>query len=269
MIRGIRIFALGLAALAMSYPFVWMLSTSLKTLGEANRHPLKLRPDALQWSNYPEALSAAPFVRYFLNTFVVAGATTAAVILTSLFAGYAFARIRFRGRATLFAVVLATSMIPFEVVLIPNFITISRLGWYNSYAALIIPWCANAFSIFLVRQACLTVPRDYFDAAAIDGCGHLRYLVQVLAPLIRPTLVAVGLFAFLSSYNALLWPRVVTGDDSMRVVQVGLTAFATGDGVRVNLLMCAATVVMVPTVLLYFIAQRAFVEGAVNVGVKG
>ncbi len=120
-----------------------------------------------------------------------------------------------------------------------------------------------------MRQACLTIPRDYFDAAAIDGCGHLRYLFSVAAPLIRPTLAAVALFAFLSSYNALLWPLVVTGDDSMRVVQVGLTVFAMAEGVRTHLLMAAAAVVMLPTVAIYFFAQRAFVEGAVNLGIKG
>jgi ABC-type glycerol-3-phosphate transport system permease component len=260
---------LGALAIGMVYPFAWMLGTSLKTLPESTRTSLTLLPESPQWQNYGETLAAAPFGRYFFNTFLVAGLTTAAVVITSLLAGYAFARIRFAGRGILFGAVLATMMVPFEAALIPNFITISRLGWYDSYAALIVPWCANAFSIFLVRQACLTLPRDYFDAAAIDGCGHLRYVFSVAAPMIRPTLAAVALFAFLASYNSLLWPLVVTGDDSMRVVQVGLTVFAIGEGVRTNLLMCAAAIVMLPTVVLYFAAQRVFVRSAISAGIKG
>jgi ABC-type glycerol-3-phosphate transport system permease component len=266
---GIRYAALCALATVMVYPFAWMLATSLKTLPESTRSGLRLLPESPQWENYREALGAAPFGRYFANTFLVAGATTAAVVLTSLFAGYAFARMEFRGRRILFGAVLATMMIPFEAALIPNFITITRLDWYNSYAALIVPWCANAFSIFLVRQACLTIPRDYLEAARIDGCGHVRFVFTVAAPMIRATLAAVALFAFLASYNSLLWPLVVTGDDSMRVVQVGLTVFAIGEGVRTNLLMCAAAVVMLPTVVLYFFAQRLFVHGAVNAGIKG
>lgn len=265
----IRYAVLVVLAIVMVYPFAWMLATSLKTLPESTRSGLRLLPESPRWENYREALSAAPFGRYFVNTFLVAGATTAAVVLTSLFAGYAFARIEFRGRGILFGAVLATMMIPFEAALIPNFITITRLDWYNSYAALIVPWCANAFSIFLVRQACLTIPRDYLEAARIDGCGHVRFVFAVAAPMIRATLAAVALFAFLASYNSLLWPLVVTGDDSMRVVQVGLTVFAIGEGVRTNLLMCAAAVVMLPTVVLYFFAQRLFVQGAVNTGIKG
>lgn len=256
-------------ALAMAYPFAWMLGTSLKTLPESTQSGLRLLPRIAQWENYRTALEAAAFDRYFFNTALVCVLTTLAVLTTSLLAGYAFARLRFPGRGLLFGAVIATMTVPFEVALIPNFVTISRLDWYNSYAALILPWCANAFSIFLVRQACLSLPRDYFDAAVIDGCSHVRFVWSVVAPMIRPTLVTVGLFSFLASYNALLWPLMVTGDDSMRVVQVGLTVFATGEGVRLNLLMCATAIVMLPTLALYFVAQRVFVQGAIHAGIKG
>jgi ABC-type glycerol-3-phosphate transport system permease component len=153
--------------------------------------------------------------------------------------------------------------------LIPNFLLVRSLGWLNTYQALIVPWCANAFSIFLVRQAFLTLPADYFDAARIDGCGHLRFLTRVASPLIKPTLVTIALFAFLGSYNALMWPLVVTSDERMRVVQYGLTVFWGEAGVRTNLLMCASTIVILPTVALYFFAQRYFLESSLNVGIKG
>lgn len=260
--------ALTCGGLIMAYPFAWMLGTSFKSLREANTPSLGLLPETWLWRNYLDALQAAPFGMYFFNTFLVTILTTAAVTFTALLAGYAFARLEFRGKGPLFMLVLATMMVPFEVTLIPNYVLITHLGWYNSYAALIVPWCANAFSIFLMRQAFLTLPDEYLDAATLDGCGHLRFLFHVGAPMVRPSLVTVALFAFLSSYNALLWPLVVTGDESMRVVQVGLTVFSVGEGVRTQLLMCASTIVILPTVAVYFIAQRAFLEGSIASGIK-
>lgn len=251
-----------------TFPFFWMISTGLKTLSEATEPGITLLPASPQWPNFLETLRAAPFGAYFLKTFIVAFAVTGAVVLTSMFAGYAFARLDFPSKNLLFAFVLATMMIPFEVRLIPNFALIRAFGWYNTYAALIVPWCANAFSIFLMRQAFLSLPGDYFDAAKVDGCGHLRFLLFIGAPLVKPMAVTVGLFAFLASYNGLLWPLVVTGEERMRVVQVGLTVFAGAEGVRLNLLMCASTIVILPTVALYFVAQRYFVEGALGTGIK-
>ena len=267
--RVFRYLFLGAGAALSVYPFVWMLATSLKALREASLYPLALVPEQWHWHNYADTLDAAPFATYFFNTFVTAIAVTLAVLFTSISAGYAFARLDFPLKGSLFAVLLATMMIPFEVVLIPNFITITRLGWYDTYAALIVPWCASAFSIFLARQAFLGIPGEYYDAARIDGCGHLRFLARIAVPMARPTLIAVALFAFLGSYNALLWPLVVTGNESMRVVQVGLTVFATTDGVRVNLLMCAAVIVIVPTLGLYFLAQRYFFDASIGAGLKG
>ena len=259
---------LAAGGIIVAYPFAWMLGTSFKSLREANTPSLIPWPEQWLWRNYLETFEAAPFAMYFFNTFVVAIATTLAVVFTALLAGYAFARLRFRGRSALFMLALATMMVPFEVTLIPNFILINRFGWYDSYAALIVPWCANAFSIFLMRQAFLALPADYFDAAAMDGCGHLRFLFRIAAPMVRPTIATVALFAFLSSYNALLWPLVVTANDSMRVVQVGLTLFTVGEGVRTQLLMCASTIVILPTVALYFFAQRTFLEGSITTGIK-
>ncbi len=266
-----RIFSytfLTVGAVLAAYPFLWMLATSFKELREAMTPSLSLIPENFLWRNYLEAFQAAPFARYFSNTFFVAVTVTVFVVLTSILAGYAFARLRFRGRSLLFGLVLATMMIPFEAILIPNFVIISKLGWYNTYAALIVPWCANAFSIFLMRQTFMSLPDDYFDAARIDGCGHLRFLLRVAAPLTSPSVAAVALFAFLGSYNSLLWPLVVTGDEHMRLLQVGLTVFSNAEGVRYQLLMCASVVVILPTVVLYFIAQRRFVESALASGIK-
>lgn len=263
------IFALATGAVVMAWPFVWMVATAFKTLPEALDPSGPLLPRAWQWGNVAETFAAAPFARYFANSLFVSLVSATAVSLTSLLAGYAFARIAFRGRAVLFGLILATMMVPFELTFIPNFVLITRLDWYNTYAALIVPWCASPFGIFLVRQSFLAVPRDLYDAAQIDGCGHLRFLRHAGVALARPALVAVFLFAFLGSYNALLWPLVVTSETSMRVVQAGLAAFVLDSGVRLHLLMCASTIVILPGALLYLIAQRHFDEQALQSGMKG
>lgn len=256
-------------ALVALFPFAWMVATSLMTLQEASAAKLHLIPESPQWHNYTDAMNAAPFGRYFFNTFVVATCVALGVIVSSITAGYAFARLEFPGKQFLFIVLIATMMVPFEAMLIPNYLIITKLNWYNTYAALTIPWCANAFSVFLMRQAFATVPRDYFDAASIDGCGHFRFLYLIAVPLVRPTVLVVGLFAFLGSYNALLWPLVVTNTESMRMIQVGLTYFLTDAGVRTNLLMAASVVVILPVIALYFATQKTFVEGAASTGLKG
>ncbi len=260
---------LAAGAMVTTFPFMWMIGTAFMSDREASSMSLSFWPAVWHWDNVAQTFRAAPFGQYFYNSFLVAAIVTASVVLTSLLAGYAFARLRFLGNRLVFALVLATMMIPFEVTLIPNFLIIRDLGWYNTYAALIVPWCANAFSIFLLRQAFLALPGDYYDAAKIDGCGHLRFLVRVAAPLVKPTVVTVALFAFLGSYNALMWPIIVTSDKEMRVVQYGLTVFWGEGGVRVNLLMCASAIVILPTVAIYFAAQRYFLESSLSAGIKG
>ncbi len=267
--RAVVVLLLAAGAVLTTFPFVWMVSTAVKPYSQAARPGLDLLPESWEWGNFAETFQAAPFGRYFYNSFLVSFTVTAAVVFTALTAGYAFARLRFPGSGILFGLVLATMMIPFEATLIPNYVLIHLLGWYNTYPALIVPWCANAFSIFLMRQAFRGLPADYFDAAKVDGCGHLRFLAYIAAPLVKPAVVTVALFAFLGSYNALLWPLVVTASDDMAVVQVGLTRFYGAEGVRVNLLMCAATIVILPTVALYFAAQRHFLEGSLGAGIKG
>lgn len=270
MMRKVLVYGpLSAGAAVTTFPFLWMVTTSFKSLQEATTPSLSLLPDQWLWRNFVETFQAAPFDVYFFNSFFVAFVVTGSVVFTSTLAGYAFARLDFPAKGILFGLILATMMIPFEATLIPNFVFINHLGWYNTYAALIVPWCANAFSIFLMRQAFLALPPAYFDAAKVDGCGHLRFLLRVAAPLVKPMMVTVGLFAFLGSYNALVWPLVVTADDTMRVVQVGLTVFSGAEGVRVHLLMCASVIVILPTVALYFVAQRYFLEGALGAGIKG
>lgn len=253
----------------VSFPFLWMFTASFKTLEEATTPSLWIIPSHWQWENWLHVFQFAPFGRYFFNSFLVAGIVTIAVCINSILAGYVFARLKFPGKSILFATIMATMMVPFESVLIPNFILISKLGWYNTYAGLIAPWCANAFSILLIRQAFMTLPDDYYESAQMDGCGHFSFLLYLAVPFVKPALITVALFTFLNSYNSLLWPLIITADEAKRVVQVGLTVFSGDAGIRVNLLMTASTIVALPTIIIYLIAQRYFFQESIRIGLKG
>jgi ABC-type glycerol-3-phosphate transport system permease component len=261
--------SLAVGALLMNYPFIWMVMTAFMSLEQATSSQHGIWPETWNWTNFEEAWQAAPFARYFLNTLFISLTVTGFVVLTSLMAGYALAKIPFKGRGILFALILSTMMVPFEASIIPNFVIISKLGWYNTYAALIVPWCANAFSIFLVRQAFRSVPNDFIDAAKMDGCGEFKFIFTLGFHLVRPMMITVALFAFLGSYNSLIWPLVVTSSESLRVIQVGLTVFSGDAGVRVNLLMAASTIVILPTALLYLMTQKYLLEGAQQAGIRG
>jgi ABC-type glycerol-3-phosphate transport system permease component len=254
--------------LLMACPGIWMVASSLKTPAEALRFPPVILPSVPQWGNYGAAWAAAPFARYFLNTAFIAGGVTLSVMFTALLAGYAFGQMEFPGKQALFALYLATMMIPFEVVLIPNFLLVKQLGWYDRYAAMIVPWGASVFSVFLLTQFFRALPRDFFEAAQLDGCGHVQYLRTVAAPLSRPALATAGLFAFLGSWNSLLWPLLVTQRELVRPIEVGLQYFLQAEGPRPHLLMAASTLAMLPILILFLAAQRTFVEG-VSAGVKG
>ncbi|HZQ99894.1 MAG TPA: carbohydrate ABC transporter permease [Chloroflexota bacterium] len=272
-----------LVAIVVVFPFYWMISTSLKTLQEALRVPPVVFPTMPQLGNYPTAFRAAPFPRYFLNTAFVAGLTTLLSLLFSSLAAFAFAKMRFPGRQVLFLGMLATLMVPFEVQLIPDFVIIRHLpllggndvwgnggkGLYDTYWAQIVPWAASPFGVFLMRQFFLSLPNDFYEAAQLDGATRFVFFSQVALPLARPALITAGLFGFLGSWNALLWPLVVTSSPEVRPIQVGLATFSTEQGTQYHLLMAAATLVMLPVVVLYLVAQRQFTEGVASSGLKG
>ena len=256
-----------IGALAMAFPFLWMIATSLMTEIETKR--FALLPATPIFHNYVEAWTKAPFGRYFVNTMAVSLAVTACVLVTSILAGYTFGRLQFKGKGIIFGVFMATMMVPFEVILIPNSLLVQQLGLQNTYGALVLPWAANVFSIFLMKQFFQSLPADYFDAAQIDGCTHWQFLWQVAVPMVRPALITVAIFAFLGSWNSLLWPLIVTDDSSMRVLQVGLSTFLEEEKSMTHLLMAACVFTTAPIVILYLVLQRWFMEGVSGVGLKG
>jgi len=255
----------------MLLPFFWMLSTSLKDSSAIFKDfPPRWIPEEFVWSNYSKAWTAVPFDRFYLNSIVVAVSVTTLQILTSSLAAFAFARLKFRGRDALFIIYLTALMIPFAILLIPNFLIINQLGWFDSYAALIIPPSFSAFSTFLMRQYFRSIPLELDEAARMDGASSLRIWWKIIMPNSLPVIGALGVFVFLGIWNSLLWPLVVTNSKEMLTVPVGLTFFQGQYYVQWELLMAAAVIAMVPVLVVYFLAQNWFIKGlSVGSGLKG
>lgn len=260
-----------LGSVTMLLPFFWMVSTSLKPGADVFREfPPRWIPATFEWSNYRTALTALPFDRFYLNSFIVAISVTVLQLLTSSLAAFAFARLKFRGRDLLFFIYLAALMIPFPVLLVPNFIIVRYLGWYDSYAALIVPVSFSAFSTFLLRQYYRGIPMDLDEAARIDGASSFRVWWQIVFPNSRPVLAALAIFIFLGNWNEFLWPLVVTNSETMRTVPVGLNTFKGQYTVKWELLMAAAVVGMLPILIVYTLAQNWVIRGmSVTGGLKG
>jgi multiple sugar transport system permease protein len=257
-----------LLALTMLAPFLWMVSTSLMGELEVYQFPPRLWPRDPQWENYIGALTARPFGRYFLNSLVFAIAVVLGQLVTAATAGYAFARLEFRGRDRLFLLALGTMMVPAVVVLIPRFLLIDTLGWVDTYAGLAGTELVSVWGIFLLRQYFRSVPRELEDAARMDGAGPWRIFWSISLPLAKPALATLALFAFIEAWKSLLWPLIATRSMAMRTVEVGIASF---HGVFVTnwpYQMAAAVTAVVPVLLLFAFTQRYFVRGIQMTGFK-
>lgn len=257
-----------LAAAGMILPFAWMVLTALKTQNEALRFPPTLWPQSLRVSNFLEAFREVDFSRYFINTVLMTLGITLAVLVTSVLAAYAFARLSFRGRDFLFGLFLAMMMVPMPVYLTPSYVILSRLGWINTFLALIVPWSVNVFAVFLLRQHFKTLPQELFDAARLDGLGHLQILTRIVVPLSRSVLIVIAVFEIIASWNSFLWPLIVTHSDAMRTIQTGLSYFAQAESTNYPLLCAAATFTTLPLIVLYFLLQRQIVQSYHRSGIK-
>jgi len=255
-------------------PFFWMVSNSFMTLGETiNRKWLPATP---QIENYIEAWDQANFAKYFVNSVIITGVTLVGIVFTSTLAGYAFARIKFIGRDLIFALLLSTLMIPESVTVIPSFLLIRGAiiplpggSWLNKLPALTVPFMANAFSIFLLRQFFAKIPDELWDAARIDGAGHVRFLTQIVLPISRAPLMTIIIFGFIGAWNAFMWPLLVTTKDTWRPLMVGLWNFKSEAGPETHLLMAGAVITIIPILILYFFTQKQFTEGIATTGLKG
>lgn len=263
---------LTVAGAAAAFPFAWMILASFMTRGETLRRVFV--PESMQWGNYLEAWREENFGLYFTNSLIIAMAVVGGTLLFCLMSAYPLARMRFRGRDAVFVVILATLMVPETVTMVPNFLTVSWLNrvspfpWLNNWPALTIPFMASAFSIFLLRQFMRGIPEDLWDAARIDGAGHLRFLFQIVLPLCRAPLLTVAMFTFIGSWNALGWPLLVTNTPTWRPIAVGLQKFVSEAGPEVHLQMAGAMIATVPVLVLYGLIQKEFTEGISMSGLK-
>jgi multiple sugar transport system permease protein len=261
---------LTISALIVVLPFIWMVSTSLKGPGEIFAYPPQWIPQEWRFQNYIDAFQAAPFARYFYNSAVVAICVTIGQLVSCSLAAFAFARMEFKGKGLLFSLFLTTTMISTQVTLVPSYLIIQKLHWIDTYQGLIVPFLANAFGVFMLRQAFMTIPDELEEAAKLDGCSRLRFLIQICLPLIKPALAAQTLFAFMGTWNAYLWPLVITNRQEMRTLQIGLRYFVSQEGgTQWGVYMAAAMIVILPVVAIYFTVQKSFVEGIATTGLKG
>lgn len=268
--RGVwRVVVLALLAALMMIPFAWMIATSGMDELEVFQDPPPLWPAEWQWGTYRGALTAQPFHRYFLNSAIFAALVVSGQLVTAATAGYAFARLEFRGRQRLFFVCLSTLMVPAVVVLIPRFLLIDALGWVDTYAGLASTELVSVWGIFLLRQAFRQVPRDLEDAARIDGAGPWRIFWSVSLPLVRPAMATLALFAFLDAWKNLLWPLIVTRSLHMRTVEVGIASFHSTYLTNWPFQMAAAVVAVAPVLLLFLFTQRYLTQGLHLTGIKG
>jgi ABC-type glycerol-3-phosphate transport system permease component len=266
---GVAGYVLLLACTAvMLVPLFWMLSTSLKQLSDVFTLPVVWWPADPQWDNFVQAWNQYPFARYFLNSAFTGAAITAINVLCSGFAGFALAKFDFFGKQAVFLAILATLMLPIEVLMVPTFLMVKDLGWLNTYQAVIIPSAAGAFGVFLMRQTMFHIPDSLLEAARIDGASELRIYFQILVPLVWPALLTLSLLEFRESWDSFLWPLIVTNQADMRTVSVGLSMFQQQNVTTFNQLMAMSAVAMLPMLVLFFFFQRAFIQGIASTGIK-
>jgi len=260
-----------LICIAMAIPFFWMISTSLKEKGAVFTFPPQWIPDPIVWHNFPEALTMFPFQIYFKNTILLTLSCILGTLLSSSLVAYSFARLRFPGRNFLFLLLLSTIMLPYQVTMIPTYILFRYLGWIDTFKPLIVPaYFGGAFNIFLLRQFFLTIPLELDDAARIDGCSSFDVYWRINLPLAKPALLTVSIFAFMFHWNDLMGPLIYINSGSKWTLSLGLVGFRNRYFVPDwNLLMAASLATILPCLIVFFFAQKYFIQGIATTGLKG
>jgi multiple sugar transport system permease protein len=252
-------------------PFLWLISTSLKSNEQIFTSPPVWIPNPVVWSNYKKALEYFPFFRFLKNTLYITAFNVIAAILAPSFVAYGFARIKWPGRDILFLILLSTMMIPSQVTMIPVFVMFKKIGWVGTFKPLIVPafFGGGAFSIFLMRQFFMTIPQELVDAAKVDGCSHPYIYWNIMLPLSKPAIATLGVFAFIGSWRDFLGPLIYLQDERQYTLAIGLRYFLTQHGAEWAYLMAASTVVSIPMIVAFFLAQKTFIQGITFTGIKG
>lgn len=250
-------------------PFFWMVLTSIKTLGDTLTFPPSFWVSNPNWENFSKALSTGPFLKYTINSLIVTGSTLVLQFITIIPAAYAFARYRFKGKNGFFALIMATMMIPAQLVFLPVFLMFSKWGMVNSYLSLILPFASSAFGIFMLRQTFMQVPQELIEAGRLDNASEFKIMHKIMLPMAKPTLVTLGLLTFISTWNDYFWPLVLTTKDAMRTLPVGVAGISTVDGgVAYNVLMAGNMILIIPVLIVFFIAQKQIIKAFTYIGDK-
>jgi multiple sugar transport system permease protein len=259
-------------AFVMIFPFYWMINSSLKTMDEYYLTIPTFYPHEMHFENYSDAMAAAAFDRYMINTLIVGVTSTALSLFITIFAAFAFARLEFKGRDALFSLLLSTMMIPGEMFTVTNFVTVSQLGWIDTYTVLIVPFLVSIFYIFLLRNNFKQIPDALYHAAKVDGTSDMKYLFKVMVPLSMPTIISITILKMMGAWNSYVWPRLVTSSDNMKLITNGLrTAFNDDASGRINypLQMAAVTIVSIPLFLVFIFFRKYIMKGVSKSGIKG
>lgn len=257
------------AAVVIIFPLYTGVVTSLLGPENLSTYPPKLFPVEFRWQNYVEATRQAPLLRFIWNSFIQSGGVMISQLILSSLAAYAFAFLPFKGKQFVFLLFLSTMMIPWESTIIPNYLFIQRIGWDDTYPGLIAPFMATAFGTFLLRQFFMSLPKDLYDAAIVDGCSNLRYLLTVVIPLSRPALGTLAVYSFLQTYNQYLWPLLITNSTEMRTVQIGITMLQMFEREEWQIVLAGVVTIMLPTLILFVIANRQLIRGLTAGALKG
>ena len=265
----IKYLVLTLFAIVTLFPFYWMIASSLKSSFEVIQTPPTLFPETIMWVNYEKALEMAPFVRYFLNTILVTSLSIVSTVIISILSAFAFSHLEFKGRDLIFSLFLASMMIPGEVLIVTNFRTISTLGWIDKYQALFVPYMANVLYIYMLREFFLKIPKQLYFAAKVDGASDWKFLWTIMVPMAKSSIITICILVGINSWNAFLWPLLVTNSENMRLLANGLTAFQTEAGNQYELLMAASTIITMPIVIVYIFLHKKIMNGISVGGIKG
>lgn len=256
-------------SLAMLLPFLWMAISSLKSQTELLQMPPTIFPKQPTLKNYQRVLEGIPFLHYYANSLATGLLNMAAGLFTSCIAGYIFAKYDFRGKNMLFVTMLACMMIPYDTLMIPLYRIMVAFRWTNTFLVLTVPYFVNIFGIFLMRQFMQDIPKDFIDAAEIDGCGQFRTFRSVILPIVRPAMAALCIFLFMASWNSYIWPLISVNSRDLFTLPVGLGAFQSDRGRQVDLIMAASTMTVLPIFVVFLAAQKHFVQGITMAGIKG
>jgi sn-glycerol 3-phosphate transport system permease protein len=257
-------------AVLQLFPLIYVLSLSFKEKAEVFRYPPSMIPDHFDFANYVTALNSAPLMRFLLNSLIAAGAITVLQIFTGLLAAYALARVEFKGKTIAFGLVIATMMVPGEVTIVPNYLTMAKLNWIDTYMGLIMPFAASGFGVFLLYQFIRGIPKELEEAARLDGASRIRFLFQFVVPLSMPAILSFGVYAFVNAWNQYLWPLVVVQSTNMQTAQIGIGMFrSANESVSWGVIMAATVMLISPTLFLFIATQKQFVRGMTMSGLKG